>query len=173
MEPAQIITIVLAVYAAALSTYLGIRELKRQRPRIEVSAKHGYVIDGEEYSEPVIIMQATNVGSGPVYLSGTGFVKEDAGRSVIAEPYPKGVLPGKLHERRNLITVYACRWFRDLIEHWDVMGAYFQDETGGKWDVQIDDEEKRFWLESRGDGWKLEERSPRHPVIKTTKNPPP
>lgn len=176
MDTSQIITIGLAIYGAVLSTILGVREWKRSRPSLRVSAKHGYIVDGldGEPSEPVIVIKVANTGSGSIYLSSTGFTNRGrrGGHQALPSPYPGGILPAELKEGKSITTTYACRWFRERLEHEKVTGPYFQDETGKKWKGRFDKDEKAFCLASVGDGWMLESRNPQNPMILTTRRPP-
>jgi hypothetical protein len=165
----KVISIILALYNAVRSTILGIQEIKRRRPEIRVSAAHGYVFDVGIPSEPVIVIEAVNDGDGIVYLNSMGFLQEGDKRYAIYEPYPPGILPSDLDERRKLTTVFACRWYRDRLDPSIVIGVYFKDETGREWKKKVDKEERDFWEKSYGDGWLLEDNLPQKPMIMITK----
>ncbi len=165
----KVITILIAIYGAVLSTILAILEIRRRRPEIRISAIHGYVFDVGIPSEPVIVIEAVNEGAGPIYLSSMGFLQEGDERYAIYEPYPRGILPSDLNERRKLTTVFACRWYRDRLDPSIVTGVYFRDETGREWRKEVDKEERDFWESSYGDGWLLEDNQPQEPMIMQTK----
>ena len=171
MDIAQIITIILAIYGAGLSTALGIREWRRSRPQLRVTSKHGYVIgDNQEYSEPVWVMEAVNGGPEALFLSSLGFRKRE-GKLSIRSPYPRNIVPAKVEKGRNLISVYACRWLRELADRHEIVGVYFQDETGKEWTAKLSKDELAFCLQSVGDGWLLETRQPLKPAVWTTRKP--
>jgi hypothetical protein len=173
MDISETITVVLAIYGAGLSTILAIREWRRSRPSLRVTAEHGYVIDQGDYSEPVLAMKAANVGSGSIYVSGAGFTNRDGGSQVVAQPYPRGIIPVELKQGESVLTVYACRWVRESLDHEKIVGVFFQDQTGKRWARRLNKDEKAFCLASRGSGWALETRHPSNPVVKMTKRPPP
>lgn len=50
---------------------------------------------------------------------------------------------------------YPCRMFRNDLEHEKIISVYFQDQTGKKWTQRIKKKDKKVWLSSRGEGWKL------------------
>ncbi|MFV2045662.1 MAG: hypothetical protein ACC700_20835, partial [Anaerolineales bacterium] len=177
MDATGITTILIAIYGAGLSTVLGIREWKRSRPSLHITAKHGYVVDVNgkdgEYSEPVLVMKAANVGSGSIFLSGMGFVNKGGSKQVLTSPYPSGILPAELEEGRSVISAYACRWLREQVDHEKIVGVFFQDETGKMWEAKLDKDLKAFCLASVSDGWELETRHPLKPLIMTSKKPRP
>ena len=148
---------VIAAYGAVLSTILLIHEIRKGRPRVKVTASHGYLYNATgEPSEPVILMQAVNVGSGSIPLSGAGWLNKDGSMQHLANTYPpRGILPMDLEERRNCTTAYACRWFRENLDYEKVVGIYFQDQTGKKWIGKVSEEDKEQWLKSEGEGWQL------------------
>lgn len=157
MDASQIFTVIIAIYGAALSTYLGINELRRRRPRLSVSADHGYLYDSAgNPSEPIISMEAVNHGSQTIYLNGVGFMNEDGTKQHLTRPYPQGILPTELDPGRKCTTAYACRWLREYAENWKISGIYFQDETGKRWVRELKRNVIERWLESHGDGWRLD-----------------
>lgn len=151
-----IIPTIIAVYGAIVSTILAIHELRKGRPKVRVTASHGYLYDGVgKPSEPVILIEATNVGSGFVPLNGVGWLNKDGSKQHLVTTYPTGILPMDLGERKTCTTAYACRWFREQVDHGKVIGVYFQDQTGKRWIGKINGKDKELWLKSKGDGWPL------------------
>jgi hypothetical protein len=156
MSAETIITIIVALYGAILSTILAIHEFRKGRPRIKVSASHGYLFDSlGKASEPVILIEAVNVGSGKVALTGAGWLNNDKSKQHFVSPYPPGVIPVDLEERKKCTVAYACRWFREQVSHDKVIGVYFQDQTGKKWIGRVSKKDKNMWLSSTRDGWRL------------------
>ena len=138
---------------------------------MRVTAKHGYVLDDNRaHSEPVLVMKAANVGSEAIFLSGIGFRKRD-GKLVIGSHYPRNAVPAKLEPGESLISAYACRWLQSYPDRHDIVGVYFQDETGKEWTTKLSKDELAFCLQSVGDGWQLETRQPLKPAVWTTRKP--
>jgi len=151
-----IIATIIALYGAILSTILAIHELRKGKPRIRVSASHGYLYDASgKPSEPVVLIEAVNVGSGKVALTGVGWLNRDGSKQHLISTYPPRVLPQDLEERKSCTVAYACRWFREKPDHVKVVGVYFQDQTGKKWIGKVKPKDKEMWLASKGDGWQL------------------
>jgi hypothetical protein len=156
VNPEFLIPTIIAAYGAILSTILAIHELVKGRPRVKVSASHGYLYNGMGMpSEPVIMIEAVNVGAGTIHLNGCGWLNRDGTRQHITIPYPPGALPMHLNERKKCTTVYAGRWFRDKADHKKIVGVYFQDETGKNRTGKIKRRDKEMWLSSKGEGWSI------------------
>jgi hypothetical protein len=156
MNGLEIITAIVAIYGAVLSTIIAINELRKNRPKVKVSASIGrlYSSDGQP-SEPVILIEAINIGTGVVALNGVGWLGKDGFKQHIIAPYPPRVLPVDLQERKLCTTAFACRWFCENIENSKVEAVYFQDQTGRKWISKIDEKQRELWLSAKNDGWKL------------------
>ena len=146
-----------AVYAAILSTALGYVEWRKRRPRVKVTAEHGYTYVGGKASEPLITIEAVNVGGGSVHLNSVGFLQKGGKKLVIGSVVPPKVLPAELEERKRLTVLYACRWFRENLDHEEVIGAYFGDQTGRQWVGKVKRKQKEKWLSSKVEGWLLED----------------
>jgi hypothetical protein len=156
MTTLEILTIILALYGAVLSTILGIHELRKGLPKLKVSASHGYTFDAKgSRSEPVIILKAENIGSGQIHLNGVGWLNHNRSKQQFTNPYPRGILPKSLGERESLMTLYACRWFREKVKYDEVIGVFFQDETGKLWVGKVAKKDREMWSKSVGEGWKL------------------
>lgn len=65
----QVITVVVAVYGALLSTYVFATQLIEKRKRITVSLSMGFLTFGSRLSESQLLLQAANVGHRTVTLS--------------------------------------------------------------------------------------------------------
>jgi hypothetical protein len=150
------LTIIVALYGAVVSTILAIHELRKGKPRLKVTASHGYLYNAlGKPSEPVILMEALNIGSGSIPLNGVGWLNQDGSKQHIIVPYPVGILPTDLAERKKLTEVYACRSFRENLDNAKVAALYFQDQSGKLWIAKVTPKEKRSWLDSKGDGWRI------------------
>lgn len=160
MDAIAIIAIILSIYGAILSTILAIHEIRKGKPNLNVCARHGYLYDGYgKPSEPVILMEAINSGSGSISLNGVGWMNRDGSKQHLTNSYPEGILPMVLDERRKCTTAYACRWFRKIIDHDKVKGLYFQDETGKLWYSKVSKKVIKTWLNSTGEGWRLDRKT--------------
>jgi hypothetical protein len=147
----------LAAYGAVLSTAIAIYEVYKGRQRLVVSANKGFYFDNEgKSSEPAIIITGKNFGPGMLYLSGYGFLLDDKSKMHIPVPYPKNALPVELEKGNSVSVVFSCRRFREEPDMDKVVAVYFQDRLGRKWKHRIKNKEKETWLNSEGDGWRID-----------------
>jgi hypothetical protein len=158
-----VITTAIAVYGALIATLslaasivLGVNELKRHRARLKVVARRAILIDGfDKPSEPFISVEAINVGSGSIRISSFGFYLRDKSKLHIINPYLLN-LPIDVDERRKVSTYYAFRWFRSLRKRSEILGVYFQDETGKMWRAKFTKKQKKQFEEATGEGYLVE-----------------
>lgn len=83
MDTATAITLVIAAWGAGLSTFLAIRELRKDKPRVTVRARIGFIPLGigftvsAEDAPKMLSVTAVNVGHRPVELTGIAFFTDD------------------------------------------------------------------------------------------------
>jgi hypothetical protein len=89
LESLPVVTVVsltLALYGAGLSTYLALRQRKRDRPDLRVECYFGYHSEEEgEDVVPVITIKARNAGFRPLEVEGAGFIS--SGKRIEIPPY--------------------------------------------------------------------------------------
>lgn len=158
----DLITIAIAIYGAVLGTLslilsivLAVIEFNRRRPKVKVTAMYGQLInDDGKTSEPLIIIDAVNVGNGSIVLTAVGWLLAGGNKQQIIKPFMLN-LPMKLEERRKCITYRACRWFREDDDNKQIVAFYFQDETGVLWKSKITQKQRKLWLNAKNDGWQI------------------
>lgn len=142
-------TTAIAIYGAILASVLAILEIKRRQPRIRVKASLGVLwSDDGKPSEPFIIIEAVNLGQGPVTFDNFGWLNRDGSKQVILKPYLLE-FPFTLDERKRCNAYYACRWFQENEENRQISAAFFQDQTGTIWTTKISSKQRRLWLAAK------------------------
>jgi hypothetical protein len=157
------LTTVIAIYGAilatlglALSLWLGIIEVKRHRTRVRVNPSRGRLIDPKgNNSEPMILVEAINIGNGMVTITGVGWLLDNKHRLQVIRPYML-LLPYELHECKKLTFIYPCRCLDQLKDSDRIVGAFFSDEVGNLWKCRIPKRVVRQWKAASPDGWLLE-----------------
>ena len=132
METKDIITLIVAVYAAGLSTYVAVVQRRDKRPQIEAKLAFGFLTFGPRLSDQQLLLTAANVGERTVTLAAGGLLLPDksqvisfannstdrfphqleAGKSMTMW-FELGPLIGRLAERGHSGTVKVRAMFRD------------------------------------------------------------
>jgi hypothetical protein len=163
------ITTAIAIYGAAVATWLGVIEVLRNQPRIKIYAEQGYCFDtGDKASEPVIFVEAVNIGSKSVNISSGGWLCTGGEKIALMKPYMMR-LPYKLDGQRKCLFGYAVSWFNNSNLREKVVGVYFRDEVGRQWKYKVTEAQRNKWLNMVGDGWRLETNSEPPAYYKTVK----
>ena len=108
---ADILTQVLAMWGAVLSTILAIREIQKDKPRVRVSCKFATVSFPTGGSWHGISIDAVNTGNRPVEVQEAGLLLSDGGRLV--EPYTN-LGPGYINLPKKLDAGESVTAFLDL-----------------------------------------------------------
>jgi len=149
-----LIPTIISIYGAILSTILAIHQLRKNKAKIRVSVKLGrYYNATHKPSEPAIIFEAINVGSGKVSLTTCGWLLKDKTVLQIIDPYPKNTIPHFLEERKNVSVGYPCRLFKNKKNDLKIIGVYFKDETGKFWKKRVSKKEINLWISAKNEGW--------------------
>ncbi len=148
----QLLTVLLALYGAILSSLLAVHEWRKGRPCVRLTVSQGFLNNSHGNSEPVIQLHAVNVGAGKVHLAEVGFLLSDKKRGSLWMPY----LPLTLEERSSHTVSYACRYFRENFLDKDVVGAYFRDQTDHFWRTKVTPQERQRWIDAPSEGWHVE-----------------
>ena len=140
MTASDIITALIAVYGAGLSTYIAVREWKAKRPDIRVEVTEGRVqLSLDAWSDHNIFIEARNQGHKAVTLSiMVGFILPDGERWLITRPLggteslPYELMPEKRYMVRTpaqkLASELESMGFPDKVS----LIGYYDDEVGRK-----------------------------------------
>jgi len=157
------LTTAIAIYGATLATlgfllslWLGIIELRRNRPCVRVTASGGSLIDGNGVSsEYMILIEALNIGHGPLIITGVGWLLDNRRKLQYIKPYMLS-FPVELLERKKITFSFPSRWLRKTKDVDRIIGAYFRDEMGNTWKCRIRKKRIRNWKNTPAKGWLLE-----------------
>lgn len=106
MSVTEILTLVIALWGAVLSTILGVHQLRRDRVQVEVKIGWAMTLSAIDSSEEYISIQATNVGHRPVTIASGGFLTSGDDSILVIDNLPGAdVLPKKL-EDGDSVTLY-------------------------------------------------------------------
>lgn len=92
MTATDIVTAIVALYGAGLSTFIAVREWKARRPDIKVEVSEGrtYIAELGDWSAHRIFIKAYNRGQKTVNFTMVGIILPDGNK--LAIPYPLGYL---------------------------------------------------------------------------------
>jgi len=161
-EGYQLANTLITAYAAIVATIsliasgiLGYLELRRHRPHLKVTATYGVLEEsGRGNSEPLIFLQAINDGTGPVSITGLGWILKD-GRKIYYTRPSNLSLTHVLPERRAATTYIPCRKYNEDTDRRLYKHPFFQDEMGTIWKGRILRRERKLWEAAPSTGWRI------------------
>lgn len=123
MEPTDWV----AVYAAALSTAIFVRELiaarQRRRPRVRVSLSYDLRIEPDGTTELWVELTVVNLGDHQIRVPSLGVTSDEPKRSITfdnsPEPGSRSTLPGTV-EPRDAGTFYIPEWYLEQRQRMDL-----------------------------------------------------
>lgn len=104
MEWTTIVTAVVAVYGAALSTYTLIQNRKGKQRQIRVKLSNGMLTFGPELSPAMLLIEATNPGNRTVILNTSGIFLPDGKTIVFPNPQSNVHFPHPLPEGNSCLV---------------------------------------------------------------------
>lgn len=97
MDSTDIITALVALYGAILSTVVAVREWRAKRPRIRVKTSMGFLdLARGNVSDAMVFVEAANPGQKPVTLSSVGFILPFKGKVFLRQPQGSVRIPCEL-----------------------------------------------------------------------------
>ncbi|MCZ7622717.1 MAG: hypothetical protein M5U24_09570 [Candidatus Kuenenia sp.] len=102
MELKDILTLLVAAYAALLSTYVAVVQRQDKAPRVKVRTSYGFLTAGPQISDTHILMEAANIGEKPVTLSSVGLLLPDGSQFINSSNNSTHRLPCELTHGKNL-----------------------------------------------------------------------
>ena len=156
------ITTIIAVYGAVLATLgfilsliLGINEIRKGKPKLEVKLRHATLYSPDyKPSEPLLSAEILNKGSLPVVLSSCGWLNKDNTKSVFLNPYHTK-LPHTLKPGRSVSFYLAVRWIRDSANFEQTRSFFVQSEIGKIWKSRLSKKLRKSLKEIKLTGWKI------------------
>jgi hypothetical protein len=101
MQWSTIITAVVAVYGAILSTHTAVANYREKKRRVIVTVSIGFRVYGTGPGPSVVFVSAANPGSRPVSLNGLGFLLPDGRQCVLPYSESDVEFPHELMEGRS------------------------------------------------------------------------
>jgi putative transposase len=135
---AQVITAVVAVYGAILSTYNALLRRKERRRLVRVELSMGLLATGPHLSRPMLILRASNPGNRTVTLTGPGVRLPNGAQAFFPVPESNVEFPYDLPEGKSCsVWTEASHFARDLRNH-GLSGTvklvgFYRDATGTAW----------------------------------------
>ncbi|MGD0707445.1 MAG: hypothetical protein ABSA51_03215 [Anaerolineaceae bacterium] len=147
---------VIATLSLIISTWLGILKLKSHKPNIKISLFYGNLFDANgEISEPLIIVEAINIGTGAITITSVGWLFYSKEKLVVIHPY-KLILPIEVYERKKITFYFPCRWLNQVKDSDKITAVFFSDETNNTWKCKISKNKLKQWKNSPSEGWQIE-----------------
>lgn len=109
----QIITAIVAVYGAGISTYTLVSNNKEKKRQIKVSLSIGYIVDRGNGDDPMLIITVTNPGFRTVTINTPEILLPDGKKMFFPDPLSNVTFPFELHEGKNCM-LWTKR--QDLLE---------------------------------------------------------
>ena len=154
-------TTIIATYGSIIATisfvaslWLGVIEVKRHKPRIEIRVGQGVLIVDKQPSESFIIVEAVNMGFSPITITGVGWILSNGKKIQCTNPF-RLELPYKLDQQSVCSFYLPARWYREIEERDKIISAYFQDGLGSMWKGRVNKSNRKLWETMNNDGWKL------------------
>ena len=105
-----ILTAVVAVYGAGLSTWVFLDQRRRARPQIEIVISQGFLPRGREIGASMLIMTVTNPGHRTATVQSPGLLLPSGQQVVFFHPNSEVTFPHELLEGK------ACHSWTPLVE---------------------------------------------------------
>lgn len=135
MDLPAIITAIVALYGAVLSTYTLVVNRKDKQRQIDVKLSNGVLTFGPELSPAVLLIEASNPGNRTVILNTTGIRLPD--RKTVAFPNPQSnvTFPHALEEGKSCLVWTPMKEFAGMLRQHGYEGtlrlvAFYRDQLG-------------------------------------------
>jgi len=99
-----IVTAVVAIYSAVLSTYILITKSKEEKRQLKVELSFGFLTEGPEVSQEMLFVTASNTGFRPITLNASGILLPHKQQLLFMVPKSNVQFPYELLEGKNCIV---------------------------------------------------------------------
>jgi len=148
MEWKDLITAIVAIYGAALTTYTIYTKRRESKTQIEVESQISFLVFGRGVSDAVVMLTAKNPGEKVVLLNTQGFILPDKKQVFFPLPYSDVKFPYELQSGKDCKVWTDARQFAQTLKREGYYGTvklapYYRDQLGrtykGKnWKFNID-----------------------------------
>lgn len=144
MSESEIITLVIAIYGASLSTIIAIREFTKDKRRVKVTCNYAMVFPpGSSKSWGFISIRVVNIGHRPIQINQAGILLSD-GKSVTQLESKIGIipLPKKLEDGESFEIMFDADKIEQTLENYEnkkvkFTKAYVSDVEGNKYTSRL------------------------------------
>lgn len=136
MKWTEILTSILALYGALLSSLVFWKEHEKSKRKLKITMKHGFLTYGNGgTSDNHLMLEASNDGHKPVTISSVSIELPNNRKLAFANPEGTHKLPHELTEGKSITTWYPLKHLEtNLIESGFSKDVYvkatFTDQTG-------------------------------------------
>lgn len=131
----DIITLLIALYGAILSTYKVVFDYLRESRRLKVEVSYGFLSWGNNVGPEMLVISAINNGFKDITLNSVGFILPDKTRVHITEPQSNVKFPYTISGGNNCIVWKPQKQFAIELKKNGYSGkirlrGYYQSATG-------------------------------------------
>ena len=142
MEWVGIITALVALYGAALSTYTLVRNQREKRRQVRVKLSNGVLTYGPELSPAMLLIEATNPGNRTVILNTMGILLPDGKTVVFPQPESNVTFPHRLEEGNSCLAWTPMKDFAKRLRQTSYSGAvnlvgFYRDQIGNEYKSNV------------------------------------
>lgn len=131
----MIVTAIVAVYSAVLSTYILISRNKEKKRQLKVELSFGFMTEGPELSQEMLFITVSNTGFRPVTLNASGILLPNKHQLIFMVPKSNVQFPYELLEGRNCTVWIEVKVLVQDLKRNSYSGkvklkGFFRDATG-------------------------------------------
>lgn len=144
-ETKDVLTLIMALWGALLSTILAIRQYFKDRRKVKVSCSYALMRTREEPVLHCLVIKAFNDGHRPIEIQGAGLeLSNNHHYSFFLHPVTKTAdLPVKLHDGESVAVPFSIKVIKQVCKQQgsDVFykSAYVTDNQGKKYKCELFD----------------------------------
>lgn len=135
----QIIIALAAMWGAVLSSYIAIRNFRKDNPRVKVKLSGGFLVfDTHPSSPPMIFLEAANIRTFDITLSSCGLKLPSKKIMYFTEPGGTQELPYELDPRKNFRVLMKKSHIINELKSYNFKGTikisgFFEDAVGNSY----------------------------------------
>jgi hypothetical protein len=129
------VAVIVAAYGAGLSSYNTYIARKQSQHQIAVKVTFGWLTNGPNLSEDMLMVEASNPGHRAITLTSVGFLLRDGRQLALLDPQGSKSLPHHLAEGTNIMHWIPMREMSDTLHKNGLTGkvklrGFYKDAVG-------------------------------------------